>query len=190
MSLRTVRGKTALHLAAAYGRLDVVERVLELAKDDIDVRDWTGQTALGTAASGGHVDVVRRLIKKGADPVDGLCAAAKANQLAVMQFLLVYVDVDALDVTGQSALDYATDRGHVEAVRLLISQGAQVNNVASLSGRTPLHIAAAEGHVGLVQALLNASARYDVRDNNGHTPIDCAQRQGRHEVVNLIMTFH
>jgi hypothetical protein len=61
-----VRGRTALMLAAALGRPQIVDVLLE-RKARVDVLSSEGDTALIVAAHLGHATVVRRLLEAGAE---------------------------------------------------------------------------------------------------------------------------
>ena len=60
--------------------------------------------------------------------------------------------------------------GNVEALKLMLNQGARVNSKDGASV-TPLHIAAGAGHVEIIELLLNAGARIEAKDNEGYTPL-------------------
>lgn len=64
------------------------------------------------------------------------------------------------------------DCGHAPAV---------LNSV----GQTPLHLAAAGGHVAVLHALLGASSG-DVKDSTGQTPLHAATQANSREAVVLI----
>jgi ankyrin repeat protein len=49
--------------------------------------------------------------------------------------------------------------GHVDAVRLLIKVGADVNAQAAGLGRTPMSLAETNGHTEIVQILKDAGAK-------------------------------
>jgi ankyrin repeat protein len=71
-------------------------------------------------------------------------------------------------------------QGHqLEAARLLLERGADVNRAGAV-GRTPLmHAAVADfGDTRLVDLLLKAGARKDVRDAGGLTAADYARQYG------------
>lgn len=57
----------ALRMAAAHGRLDVIDKLLA-ARTPVDGVDQDGSTALHEAAYSGRPDSVRHLIDRGADP--------------------------------------------------------------------------------------------------------------------------
>lgn len=100
-NLRNRLGRTALMFAASYGQDAIVERLLAAGADpNIVAGDATGWTALVAAAAAGHAGVVETLLRGGANP------AIKSKQ-------------------GESALDFAREKGHAEVVRMLQKSGNQ-----------------------------------------------------------------
>ncbi len=78
-------GQTALMLAAAHGRAEMVELLVSEAEADVNVRDEDGSTALMCAAEHGHMDIVRFLLQQPETNVlakdnDGLTALAVAME--------------------------------------------------------------------------------------------------------------
>lgn len=57
--------KTALHLAASEGHLDIVKWILTKHSDMIDLQDRNGWTPLHCAAHNAHLEVCMVLLKKG-----------------------------------------------------------------------------------------------------------------------------
>lgn len=78
---------------------------------------------------------------------------------------------------GQTPLNIAAAKGHLEAARLLIARGADTN-LADNSGFTPLHSAAINGHEDIVQLLLTHQALVDKKSTDGWTPLHWACREG------------
>ena len=67
----------------------------------------------------------------------------------------------------------AAQMGSVDALRVLIDSGASANCI--YDGRTPLHIAAREGHLRATQFLVErAGAKVDALDKWNYTPLDDA----------------
>ena len=92
------------------------------------------------------------------DPAARLRAGAERGDIAAISVQLLAAPGD-VDVggrkTGQTALHRACDRGHVDAVRLLLQHGASPDTL-STAGQTSLHLAAAKGHLAIVRMLLEA----------------------------------
>ena len=68
-------------------------------------------------------------------------------------------------------LNLAAAEGHADAVRVLMSRGAEVNEVNPYNGNTAPHAASEEGHVHVIELLMSKGASVDVRDNIGLTPL-------------------
>ena len=62
------QGRTALHVAAANGKLDEIEKLLNNHNTDIiHAKDENGWQAIHEAARSGHLDTLKYLIDMGAD---------------------------------------------------------------------------------------------------------------------------
>ncbi|EGD78869.1 hypothetical protein PTSG_01846 [Salpingoeca rosetta] len=83
------------------------------------------------------------------------------------------LDIDAADGNGDTPLLEAAGGGHVAAVNLLISRGADVNAQGRFD-RTPLYRAAFGGHADVVSVLLEAGGDPRVYDSEGITPAEVA----------------
>jgi ankyrin repeat protein len=70
--------------------------------------------------------------------------------------------------------DRGTERDAIEAIRLCLELGADIN-AADEAGNTALHGAADErGSVAIIQFLAEHGARLDAKNKNGQTPLDAA----------------
>lgn len=67
-------------------------------------------------------------------------------------------------------------------ISLLIKQGALVNK-ANQTGKTPLFIAAQEGHIAVVKALLAQDAAVNQARQDGATPFHIAKQKGFKDIV-------
>jgi ankyrin repeat protein len=100
-------------------------------------------------------------------------------------------DINALAAKhgGRTALQAASEEGHVELVQLLLDAGADVNAPAAESlGRTALQAASQKGHVELVRLLLDAGAHINASPSyGGVTAIQAAAIKGYIRVVQLLL---
>jgi len=89
----------------------------------------------------------------------GLHIAASFGLTVIVSLLLkTGIDVDQTHDDGQTALHWACKNGHLETVRYLIDQKADVNARMIRNPSTPLVIAAANGHLPIVELLVNNHA--------------------------------
>ena len=77
-----------------------------------------------------------------------------------------------------TALHQAVQDEALEVARRLLEVKANVNAVGGAFRRTPLHVAADQGHADLITMLLEAKADPYARDEDGRTPVDCAKQHG------------
>lgn len=93
--------------------------------------------------------------------------------------------MDSRTKGGYTPLHVASHFGHVNMVRFLIQNGADVNAINS-HGYTPLHQAAQQGHTLIVNLLLEHQASPNVTTNQGQTALSIAQRLGYISVVETL----
>ena len=79
----------------------------------------------------------------------------------------------------------AASVGDVSDLKRLVAHGHDLN-AADYDGRTPLHLACAEGQVGAVRYLLNQKVRTTPKDRWGNTPYADATRHKHDAVKNLL----
>lgn len=160
----------------------------------VDVNQFIERTGtvLGVAAS--HRDrhaLIKYSLKKGADPnvtVDCQChimALACAAGYADETMVRLLLDHGA-DLAGSGALVIAAEKGQMGNVQLLIARGADLKEMGVVtfdrgsltSLGTPLHNAVENGHIGVVNVLLEAGADVELKDAKGRTAADIAVEKG------------
>ncbi|XP_065254386.1 ankyrin repeat domain-containing protein 29 [Emys orbicularis] len=114
--------------------------------------------------------------------------AARKGNLALLQLLLNSgrVDVDCRDSLGTTALMVASHYGHIECVRELVLQGADIN-LQRESGTTALFFAAQQGHNDVVRFLFEFGASTEFRTKDGGTALLAACQYGHTRVVETLL---
>lgn len=87
----------------------------------------------------------------------------------------------------QHPLIQAARSGNEQAVRWALLANKSSIKTADSSGTTALHEAAACGHAGIVQLLLEAGATFFQSDTHGQTPLHLAAKAGDRKAELLLM---
>jgi uncharacterized protein len=137
-------------------------------------------------------DTIQALLHRGFDPntpslehLDGLYLALRDGSLKAAQALVDWpkTNIDTRTEQDESPLMMACLRGQADMARKLIARGADVNK----TGWTPLHYAATNGSVAIIQMLLDESAYIDAASPNGTTPLMMAAMYGTPDAVKLLL---
>eukprot|EP00873_Tetraselmis_striata_P000688 jgi/Tetstr1/420952/TSEL_012012.t1 len=162
-------GRTALHLAACEGNLDIINYLLEQEGTDTNCVDAMGNTALEDAIRHGQRGAQKALREKG--------ATLQGHAVRMCE---------------------AAAKGDIDTIRVLIENGVDPNE-ADYDGRTCLHLAACEQQLGVIHFLLNChkdtnlpfAKKVEVNpvDDTGGTPLEDAVRHGLH-VVEMLLRQH
>ena len=80
----------------------------------------------------------------------------------------------------------AAEQGDIQAARRFIEGGRWDPIDFNHTGRSPLTMAAANGHAEIVRLMVERGAPVNVRDLNGETPLMAAQNNGHEEVVRVL----
>uniref|UniRef100_A0A8C0XJ52 Ankyrin repeat domain-containing protein 29 n=1 Tax=Castor canadensis TaxID=51338 RepID=A0A8C0XJ52_CASCN len=114
--------------------------------------------------------------------------AARKGNLALLKLLLNSgrVDVDCRDSHGTTLLMVASYAGHIDCVRELVLQGADIN-LQRESGTTALFFAAQQGHNDVVRFLFGFGASTECRTKDGGTALLAASQYGHMQVVETLL---
>ncbi|XP_044538910.1 ankyrin repeat domain-containing protein 29 [Gracilinanus agilis] len=115
--------------------------------------------------------------------------AARKGNLALLKLLLNSgrVDVDCRDSHGTTLLMVASYAGHIDCVRELVLQGADIN-LQRESGTTALFFAAQQGHNDVVRFLFEFGASTEFRTKDGATALFLAAQGGYLDVIRLLLS--
>lgn len=161
--LRSAGVHLSIYDAAACGDRERVEELLAEDPRLIAFCSHDGWTPLHLASFFGHPAVVEFLLDHGAD----LHEISK-NESSVMP------------------LHSALSSRQGETATVLIDRGADIEARQTTYEYTPLHYAAANGMLPIVQRLLDLGAKAAVEGLDGKKPVDLAREKGHRAVVELL----
>lgn len=153
-------GEHGLLLAVREPSLKVAGVLINWPKVNVEARNQQDESALMLASLQGLTEVCEQLIAKGAD----------------------------VNKTGWAPLHYAATRGHLAVMTLLLDQHAYID-AASPNGTTPLMMAAHYGTPPAVKLLLEAGADPMLKNAQGLSALNFAQRANRAESAEIIVAF-
>jgi uncharacterized protein len=168
----TSHGTTALMFAAAAGSGEGVTALLE-NHVDIDAKETKGETALMMAAANGRAEVVRTLAARGAD----FKAVTKSKDLTVPPKAPPPPEPGRI-VVDPNAPQLGRAGGNYPQSLLVFAEG----------GLSALHLAARQGHLDTVSALLAAGA--DINQptaGDRTTPLLIAIINGRFDLAKYLL---
>ena len=151
------KGQTGLYLAMREPSPQTIQVLLDWPKTDVNKLNIQGESILMLAAIKGDLAVANKLIKKGAD----------------------------VNKTNWTPLHYAASGGQAELIGLLLENSAYID-AESPNGSTPLMMAAMYGSEASVKLLLQEGADPKLKNEQGLTALDFAQRGKRPDSVEAI----
>lgn len=149
-----------LFLAIRQPAPKVTALLMAAQKIDVNPRNRNDETPLMLVTLKGQTALAQALIDKGAD----------------------------VNKPGWTPLHYAATHGHLDLMNLLLEHYAYID-AASPNGSTPLMMAAMYGTTSAVKLLLEADADPMLRNTQGFSALDFAQKAARVEAVEIITAF-
>ena len=159
-------GETPLHSAVYRDDLQAVERLIA-GGANVRAANREGVTPLAMACLAGNLPIVERLLKAGADPKERgpngetmlMFAARNGNVALITRLVAARVDVNAREeLRGTTALMWAAEQRHPEAVKALLAAGADPAIATGPAG-LPQNYMAPRVNVAAVQQARERRAR-------------------------------
>lgn len=184
--------ETLLMLAARFGDGDMARALLARGADPDYIEPQFDQDALMIAVRSGNAPVVAALIEAGAaldhrtppgpEPVTRAPGAGGGSTGEGMVRSGVPPEGQRLaGVGGMTPLLYAARDGELEAARLLVKAGAQLE-LAEFNGVTPLLMAVSNDHHDVAKLLIEAGANVSAADWYGRRPLWAAVESRNRDV--------
>ena len=128
----------------------------------------------------------RKPVSSNTSPEIRLRYAAVSNDVDTLKEVINGdCDIDGADEQGQTALHFASDRGSIDCIKLLVEKGANINAKDS-DGIGILQTAlSAELDVDFVRLLLEAGANPDAQDIDGDSPRMWVEESGDKALMEL-----
>ncbi|CAH8291094.1 unnamed protein product, partial [Schistosoma turkestanicum] len=195
-------GWTMLHAASYHGRLGCVQVLL---KWDLRIEDTdkAGNNAAHLAAMEGHLPVLQCLMSQVKTPLyilgtpndHGETAEALAKRF-LKHDVETYINKIKTEQTFHRGPEYsealafpahaAAYSGDLTQLRVLIESGTVKIDERDEQGATPLHKAAGQGHLKIIQWLRENGADPKLRNTLGELPADVAKRYGQLGALKLL----
>ena len=184
--------------AAASGDLKRVQELLQKRPAHVNFRDYDRRTALHVAASEGNLEICQYLVltkrakinrsdRWGGSPLDD---AHRHRHREVALFLRQQGAVTGSGNQSTNLITAAADGDLDEVQMLLTSAPSKVVETIVSKGdydkRTPLHLAASEGHAAIVLLLCKAKADVNAEDRWGARPLDDALKSEQTECAAIL----
>ncbi|KAL3069442.1 hypothetical protein niasHS_018167 [Heterodera schachtii] len=165
IDMGTDSGESPLLCACFNGKLEIATFLVENGGADVNLADTDGMTPLIAVSFSGQIDIVRLLLSHGAI-------------------------VEQTDFTGMKfALLGAAIFARLEVCRLLVDEWAADVNQETIDGTTPLLGASGEGHVDVVNFLIERGANLDHTDMDGYNALMCAVKNRRTEMARHLVAI-
>lgn len=191
MSAEPYFSSAPLGLAARYGRVETVQRLLD-AKADPNRRFGDG-VPLQQALRAGHEDVAQLLVERGAklEYSSGLMEkplrqAIDGGYAELARLIWAKDAKEPVTVDDRARVLWEqVKQGHTAMVQLLLERKWEPN--ATREGRSALWLAVRTGNRPLAEALLLAGAKAECADASGTTALMMAAAAGDAEMARLLL---
>jgi ankyrin repeat protein/serine/threonine protein kinase len=179
----------ALFQAARKGN---IPKITELLQKDLDIDYRIGEvgSALQAATSEGHIDTVRMLLNHNAKP--DLMALTLAVYLEKKDIVDIFLEEKGFQIVSADndwtcILKHVIEAGSLSTMKWLLSAGITLDSFSLEDGRTPLHIAAHEGELEILDFLLSNGINPNIQDTQGITALHLAAARGHTKVFESLL---
>ena len=180
LSTKDGDGQDPLHHAIRMGRLDIVNLLLS-NKVSISNENNFGWKSIHIACAYGHLGIVQALISHGASLEEKLSDTDFKKEHTHYAVENGYWAEARLPYVSSRPLHIASEFGHNDIARFLISSGAKIEATCS-EGWRPLHHASFAANPETVELLIGMNAHVHAKTNADETALTLLYHRSRDEV--------
>jgi len=181
-------GKKIIILSCEKGHVDIVKLLIDNGAN-VKAISPCGYGLFKISCINGNADMVKMLLSYDiADNESGFMKACRYGHTEVVKLLVNIVDINNVDMYGDTALIQACKFGHTDIVKLLLEAGANINHKNN-EGYTGFIASCAwnERTSDTIQLLIDRGANLYHRNNKGHTGFVAACTNYMDTVVNILI---
>ena len=150
----------AIHLASYFGRLNVVQYLVETCHVDVKVKNKDGWTPLHLASQRGHLPMVQYLVEK------------------------CQVNVMMKDIDGCSAFHLASGKGHLDIVKYFVTDCQIDVTMRSNSGCTAYDLSIRNDHLDVENFLeKERHSKVSSKSRDGYADLPLSSHKGYFNIV-------
>lgn len=150
-----------LHIAVNVNNYDIVEKLLETNKCDVNCQDYDGNTSLHLAIFDNRLPIAHLLINYGAD-------------------------LNVKNKDGNTVMHFAAINNNINVIKLLLREGA-IYDIQNIDGDTPAHLAVSNNNITIIKEILKLDIDPNVQNNSGETILHIASYNNNCKIINLII---
>jgi ankyrin repeat protein len=187
--------EATLSFSVQFDQVEIAKLMIENGAKVNRTNDDGSWTYLHTSSRSGCVEMVKLLIDNGAiinydketdskyfTPLHVACIEGKYE---VAKILVEHgIDVNRIDKCNCTAIYTASDRGFLDIVKLLVANGAKIEE--EIYKRSALYSACHSGHIDVVEFLLENGADIHAKNINGWTSLQISIYHNQLELTSLL----
>ncbi|ORX57198.1 ankyrin [Piromyces finnis] len=191
LNINDINEEYTINAALQSNDPEIVEYLLKHGADS-NTKNLNGNTLLSQAIQNNQYDIVKCLLDYNVNVMEKdvnnnypLIKAIHANNLYIIQLLIMYgiknkIDLNCLDVNGNTPLTLAYRHGYFELFRVL-AKFLNIN-MKDCNGNTPLYYAILNNDEKIINDLCTLGADVNYRNNDGYSILDIALTSGNKNI--------
>ncbi|XP_067672358.1 ankyrin-1-like [Haliotis asinina] len=197
LEVSTTAGETILHGGVYGNNPDIIELLIQSGCKVNQVNSQGQHPLMAAVMSRSHVSIVKALIAAGSD----LNLPENNEQLSPLHatihhhhhdaaILLINAgcDINSVNSRDQTPLHNACEKGKADIVAHILKQ-PHLNPDGIKSTALPLHAAAVNGHVNIVQMLLEAKFNINQLSDGGLTALQAGIQENKYSVSKTLLQY-